>query len=86
MWGRLFISDRAQFVFDYHQLVNGINEVKANISTTNKGIGPAYSSKASRSGLRVHTSSQNPKEDSTLKSLTKWNVLVNLNTMSKVNS
>ncbi|KAG4108541.1 Adenylosuccinate synthetase [Neocallimastix lanati (nom. inval.)] len=50
--GRLFISDRAQFVFDYHQLVNGINEVKANISTTNKGIGPAYSSKASRSGLR----------------------------------
>ncbi|KAL6591124.1 Adenylosuccinate synthetase [Neocallimastix sp. 'constans'] len=43
---------KSQFVFDYHQLVNGINEVKANISTTNKGIGPAYSSKASRSGLQ----------------------------------
>jgi len=55
--GRLFISNRAQLVFDYHQLVDGINEVnlgKANIGTTHKGIGPAYSSKASRSGLRVH--------------------------------
>ncbi|KZO99424.1 AMPSase 1 [Calocera viscosa TUFC12733] len=54
---RLFISDRAQIVFDFHQIVDGIKEVELggdSIGTTKKGIGPAYSSKASRSGLRVH--------------------------------
>ena len=74
--GRLFISDRAHLVFDFHQIVDGLKEVelggssygltislsrsrRANpgdysIGTTKKGIGPAYSAKASRSGLRVH--------------------------------
>ncbi|KAJ3163949.1 hypothetical protein HDU88_006118 [Geranomyces variabilis] len=55
--GRLFISERAHLVFDYHQIVDGIKEVelgRGSIGTTKKGIGPAYSSKASRSGLRVH--------------------------------
>ncbi|KAJ3082462.1 hypothetical protein HK102_001664 [Quaeritorhiza haematococci] len=55
--GRLFVSDRAHLVFDYHQIVDGLKEVElglANIGTTKKGIGPTYSSKASRSGLRVH--------------------------------
>lgn len=55
--GRLFISDRAHLVFDFHQIVDGMKEVElglSNIGTTKKGIGPAYSSKASRSGLRVH--------------------------------
>ncbi|GAA5945761.1 hypothetical protein JCM3775_005842 [Rhodotorula graminis] len=55
--GRLFISDRAHLVFDFHQIVDGLKEVElggSNIGTTRKGIGPAYSSKASRSGLRVH--------------------------------
>ncbi|CAG8442480.1 2217_t:CDS:10 [Diversispora eburnea] len=44
-------------VFDFHQIVDGLKEVelgRASIGTTKKGIGPAYSSKASRSGLRVH--------------------------------
>jgi len=76
---RLFISDRAQLVFDFHQIVDGLKEVElggsryesesfsivlgylceglmwgCSIGTTKKGIGPAYSGKASRSGLRVH--------------------------------
>ena len=81
--GRLFISDRAHLVFDFHQIVDGLKEVElggsscvffftilppfnlarrrsllvgglTSIGTTKKGIGPAYSAKASRSGLRVH--------------------------------
>ncbi|KAJ1983174.1 Adenylosuccinate synthase [Dimargaris cristalligena] len=55
--GRIFVSDRAHLVFDFHQIVDGIKEVelgRGSIGTTKKGIGPAYSSKASRSGIRVH--------------------------------
>jgi len=55
--GRLFVSDRAQLVFDFHQIVDGLKESElkgSSIGTTKKGIGPAYSGKASRSGLRVH--------------------------------
>lgn len=55
--GRLLVSDRAQLVFDFHQIVDGLKEVElggSSIGTTKKGIGPAYSGKASRSGLRVH--------------------------------
>jgi len=55
--GRLFISDRTHLVFDFHQIVDGLKEVElggSSIGTTKKGIGPAYSAKASRSGLRVH--------------------------------
>lgn len=54
---RLFVSDRAHLVFDFHQVVDGLKEVElggSSIGTTKKGIGPAYSSKASRSGLRIH--------------------------------
>ncbi|KAM6500058.1 Adenylosuccinate synthetase [Amanita muscaria] len=54
---RLFISDRAILVFDFHQIVDGLKEIElggSSIGTTKKGIGPAYSGKASRSGLRVH--------------------------------
>ncbi|KAF9536486.1 hypothetical protein BGW38_010189, partial [Lunasporangiospora selenospora] len=50
--GRLFVSDRAHLVFDIHQIIDGLKEL--DIGTTRKGIGPTYSSKASRSGLRVH--------------------------------
>ncbi|KAF8176003.1 AMPSase 1 [Pholiota molesta] len=55
--GRLFVSDRAHLVFDFHQIVDGLKEVElggSSIGTTKRGIGPAYSGKASRSGLRVH--------------------------------
>ncbi|GFZ50825.1 Adenylosuccinate synthetase [Saitozyma sp. JCM 24511] len=55
--GRLFVSDRAHLVMGFHQIVDGLKEIElggSSIGTTKKGIGPAYSSKASRSGLRVH--------------------------------
>ncbi|KXS20690.1 Adenylosuccinate synthetase [Gonapodya prolifera JEL478] len=56
---RLFVSDRCHLVFDLHQIVDGLKEGelashKQEIGTTKKGIGPAYSSKASRGGVRVH--------------------------------
>uniref|UniRef100_A0A8C4ZUU3 Adenylosuccinate synthetase n=1 Tax=Gadus morhua TaxID=8049 RepID=A0A8C4ZUU3_GADMO len=57
---RLIVSDRAHLVFDFHQVVDGLQETQRqaqegiNIGTTKKGIGPTYSSKASRTGLRVH--------------------------------
>jgi len=54
--GRLKISDRTQLLFDFHQLIDGQQEanLKAdNIGTTKKGIGPCYSSKATRNGIRV---------------------------------
>ncbi|CAL8286211.1 unnamed protein product [Lota lota] len=56
---RLIVSDRAHLVFDFHQVVDGLQETLRqaqegkNIGTTKKGIGPTYSSKASRTGLRV---------------------------------
>mmetsp|Transcript_14771 Transcript_14771/g.22061 ORF Transcript_14771/g.22061 Transcript_14771/m.22061 type:complete len:456 (+) Transcript_14771:70-1437(+) len=55
--GRLFISDRAQLVFPFHQKVDGANEDDrgaAKLGTTRQGIGPTYSQKAERRGIRVH--------------------------------
>lgn len=43
-------------VFDLHQLVDGLEEIelgKGLIGTTRKGIGPTYSTKATRSGIRI---------------------------------
>jgi adenylosuccinate synthase len=54
--GRVFISDRAHLVLDFHQDVDGAQELQLGrhkIGTTKKGIGPAYASKISRNGLRV---------------------------------
>ena len=54
---RIFLSDRCHLVFDVHQICDGLKEQELggkSIGTTKKGIGPAYSSKASRSGIRVH--------------------------------
>ena len=54
--GRIFISDRAQVVFDLHQLVDGLEESelgKGAVGTTKKGIGPCYSTKSARSGVRI---------------------------------
>ncbi|XP_050405137.2 adenylosuccinate synthetase isoform X1 [Patella vulgata] len=53
---RLLISDRAHLVFDMHQQVDGLQESsrgKNSIGTTKKGIGPTYSSKVTRNGLRM---------------------------------
>jgi adenylosuccinate synthase len=53
---RLLISDRAHVVLDLHQRVDGLEEAElgsGKIGTTGKGIGPCYSTKASRSGVRM---------------------------------
>ena len=53
---RLVISDRAHIVFDFHQQVDGLQELekgKKSLGTTKKGIGPAYASKAARTGIRI---------------------------------
>ncbi|GAA5805415.1 Adenylosuccinate synthetase [Helicostylum pulchrum] len=55
--GRLLVSDRAHLVFDLHQKVDGLKEIelgRGSIGTTGKGIGPTYSTKADRSGIRIH--------------------------------
>lgn len=43
-------------VFDFHQQVDGLQELEKGakpLGTTKKGIGPTYSSKAARYGLRI---------------------------------
>jgi adenylosuccinate synthase len=55
--GNLFISNRAHVILPYHRMIelaaeNAPGRVK--IGTTSRGIGPAYSDKMARSGLRVH--------------------------------
>ncbi|PFH33368.1 putative adenylosuccinate synthetase [Besnoitia besnoiti] len=55
---RLVISSRVHLLFDIHQRVDGVQEeakAKAGkaIGTTLRGIGPCYSTKASRNGLRA---------------------------------
>ncbi|XP_040568773.1 adenylosuccinate synthetase [Lepeophtheirus salmonis] len=53
---RLRISTRAHLVFDFHQALDGLQEsIRSGsaLGTTKKGIGPAYSSKVSRSGIRI---------------------------------
>src|SRR3712207_5484861 len=53
---KLKISDRAQLIMPYHRILDGLKEKargKNDIGTTGKGIGPAYTDKAERSGIRV---------------------------------
>ncbi|MDE6811752.1 MAG: adenylosuccinate synthase [Muribaculaceae bacterium] len=53
---QLFISDRAAMVMPWHADLDGAYENKkgsALIGTTKKGIGPTYSDKYSRTGLRI---------------------------------
>jgi len=54
--GRVFISDRAHLVFDFHMIIDGMSETargESKIGTTRKGIGPAYCEKMNRSGIRA---------------------------------
>jgi len=53
---RILVSDRCHVDLDLHTKVDGLEEVelgKGNIGTTKKGIGPTYSTKATRSGVRI---------------------------------
>jgi len=52
----LVISDRTQLIMPYHKILDGIKERargKKDIGTTGKGIGPCYTDKMERSGIRV---------------------------------
>ena len=49
---RLFISENCHVVLAYHKLLDVIKEKKEKIGTTKKGIGPAYTDKISRIGIR----------------------------------
>lgn len=54
--GRLFISDKAHVIMPYHEQIDIAKERLRGgnaIGTTGKGIGPTYTSKVSRSGLRM---------------------------------
>ena len=52
----LKLSDRAHVILPTHALLDGAREkalAGANIGTTSRGIGPAYETKANRTGIRV---------------------------------
>ncbi len=55
--GRMLIADRTQLLFEYHQTIDGIQEEmkgKNKVGTTKRGIGPCYSDKTRRTGIRIH--------------------------------
>ena len=52
----LVISDRAHVIMPYHRLLDGAEEVfrgKKKVGTTGRGIGPCYSDKIARLGIRM---------------------------------
>ncbi len=54
--GRLFISPRTHIIFPYHRKLDSQSESskgKKQIGTTGRGIGPAYTDKYSRQGIRA---------------------------------
>lgn len=54
--GRLWISDRGHIVFEYHKKIDILLEEQKGgkkIGTTGRGIGPAYTDKMMRMGIRI---------------------------------
>ena len=53
---RLFVSDRAHLIMPYHILLDGLEEKARGskaLGTTRKGVGPAFTDKAARLGIRA---------------------------------
>ncbi len=53
---KLLISDRANIIMPYHKILDGIQEKllgDKKIGTTGRGIGPCYSDKIARNGIRT---------------------------------
>jgi len=53
---RLFISDRAHLIMPYHTLLDSLEEERRNkgaLGTTRRGIGPAFTDKVARLGIRA---------------------------------
>lgn len=54
--GRFWVGERAHVIMPYHKLLDSLDERlmgSKKIGTTKRGIGPAYSDKASRVGIRI---------------------------------
>jgi adenylosuccinate synthase len=56
--GRLHISDRVHIIMPYHKIIDGLEETLKSgkglsAGTTKRGIGPCYSDKTARFGLRM---------------------------------
>ncbi len=54
---RILISDRTHLLFEYHKIIDGLQEeMKGDqkVGTTKRGIGPCYTDKVRRNGIRVH--------------------------------
>jgi adenylosuccinate synthase len=52
--GRLFVSAHAHVILPYHNIIDSISEnTKLKIGTTQRGIGPAYTDKVKRIGVRI---------------------------------
>ena len=54
--GKLCVSQRAHVIMPYHRQLDAVEEEQkgdAKIGTTKRGIGPAYTDKASRVGIRI---------------------------------
>lgn len=52
----ILISDRAHLLFDFHKEIDGLQEEQKGenkVGTTKRGIGPAYTDKIARRGLRM---------------------------------
>ena len=52
----LYISEKAHVIMPYHRLLDGLEEKRKGddkIGTTGKGIGPTYTDKVARKGIRV---------------------------------
>lgn len=53
---KLRVSDRAHIIFPYHKKIDELSEIKrgsGDLGTTKKGIGPCYTDKTERIGIRV---------------------------------
>ncbi len=53
---RILLSDRAHILFDYHKVIDGLQEDskgEKKVGTTKRGIGPCYADKISRRGIRA---------------------------------
>lgn len=56
VFNKILLSDRAHLIFDFHKEIDGLQEEQkgdAKVGTTKRGIGPAYTDKIARRGLRM---------------------------------
>jgi adenylosuccinate synthase len=81
--GRLYISNRAHVILEYHRLLEKGDEERRGsdrIGTTNRGIGPAYEDKMGRRGLRICDLS-NPQ---TMRRRVEENILIKQSSVSSI--